>query len=157
MKIFKALPRLILTALLMLSLSCSSNKHDNSLDLAAEKRLESSGFSKSNTSEFVTYYFHPSARCETCLNIEAYSQNAVESWSLNNKIELAWKALNIDDPSNEHFRNEFDLQFSSLVIAEYRDGKIVRWKNLEEIWNLANDKSKFISYVNNELNLFINE
>jgi len=139
----------------MLSISCSSNKHDNSLDLASEKRLESSGFSESNKSEFVTYYFHPSARCETCLNIEAYSKNAVESWSLNNKRELIWRALNIDDPSNEHFRNEFDLQFSSLVIAEYKDGKIERWKNLEEIWNLANDKNKFISYVNNELNLFI--
>lgn len=125
--------------------------------MAAEKRLESSGISKSNKSEFVTYYFHPSARCETCLNIEAYSQNAVKSWSVNNKREVVWKALNIDDPTNEHFRNDFNLQFSSLVLAEFQDGKIVKWKNLEEIWNLANDKSKFISYVNIELNLFIKQ
>lgn len=157
MNSFNTLPGLILTALLMLSLSCSSNKHDNSLNFASEKKLESSGFSESNKSEFVTYYFHPSARCETCLNIEAYSKNAVETWSLNNKRELIWRALNIDDPSNEHFRNDFNLQFSSLVIAEYKDGKILKWKNLEEIWNLANDKSKFISYVDNELNLFIKE
>ena len=157
MNLFNTLSGLILTALLMLSISCSSNKRDNSIDLAAGKKLESSGFSESNESEFVTYYFHPSARCETCLNIEAYSKNAVESWSESNRRELTWRALNIDDPSNEHFRNEFDLQFSSLVIAEYRDGKIERWKNLEEIWNLANEKNKFISYVNNELNLFIKQ
>ena len=157
MKIFKTLPGLILTALLLLSMSCSSEKHNNSLNTASEKRLESSGFSESNESEFVTYYFHPSARCETCLNIEAYSKNAVETWSTDNKRELAWKALNIDDPYNEHFRNDFNLQFSSLVIAEYKEGKIAKWKNLEEIWNLADDKSKFISYVNNELNLFSKE
>ena len=157
MNSFNTLPGLILTALLMLSLSCSSNKHDNSLNFASEKKLESSGFSESNKSEFVTYYFHPSARCETCLNIEAYSKNAVETWSTDNKRELAWKALNIDDPYNEHFRNDFNLQFSSLVIAEYKEGKIAKWKNLEEIWNLADDKSKFISYVNNELNLFSKE
>ncbi|MBK6878838.1 MAG: hypothetical protein IPG99_20985 [Ignavibacteria bacterium] len=157
MNLFNTLSGLILTALLMLSLSCSSKKHDSSLDKAAGKSLESAGFTDGVRSEIVVYYFHPSARCETCLNIEAYSKNAVESWSESNRRELTWKALNIDDPSNEHFRNEFDLQFSSLVIAEYRDGKIERWKNLEEIWNLANDKSKFSSYVNNELNLFIKQ
>lgn len=157
MNSLNTLPGLIVTALLMLSISCSSEKHDSSLNKTADKSFESAGFTDGVRSEIVVYYFHPSARCETCLNIEAYSKNAVETWSTDNKRELTWKALNVDDPSNEHFRNDFNLQFSSLVIAEYKEGKIAKWKNLEEIWNLADDKSKFISYVNNELNLFIKE
>jgi hypothetical protein len=144
----------MLTALLILSAGCSSEKHDSASNDTDIKGLKSAGLTEEEQGNLVAYYFHPTARCETCLNIEAYSKQAVDSWAESKGKKVAWNALNIDDTSNEHFRNNFNLQFSSLIIAEYRDDKVVKWKNLVEIWNLANDKKAFIGYVASELEHF---
>lgn len=101
------------------------------------------------------YYFHPTARCETCINIEAYSKEAVNSWKMNYAGKVEWKALNIDEKENEQYMNKYSLQFSSLIISEQEEGKELKWKNLEDIWKLAGNKFEFISYLHNELNLFI--
>jgi len=100
------------------------------------------------------YYFHPTARCVTCLNIEAYSLEAIQQWEEKNKKEVAWKELNIEDSVNEHYVEEYSLEFSSLVIVKYVGGKKDEWKNLEDTWKLVNDKSSFIKYVMHELNQF---
>ncbi len=105
----------------------------------------------------VVYYFHPMARCETCLNIEAYSKEAVNSWKKKYDGKVEWKALNIDEKENEHYVNQYSLQFSSVVLSEQSGGKELKWKNLADIWKLANNKNEFISYLKDELEHFTNE
>lgn len=110
----------------------------------------------SKPSMIVVYYFHPTARCETCLNIEKYSKEAVNSWINKYDGKVIWKALNIDEKENEQYVDRYSLQFSSLILSEQAEGKELRWKNLEDIWKLAGNKSEFISYMNNQLNQFTN-
>ena len=43
----------------------------------------------------------------------------------------------------------------SVVLAEYRDDKIVRWKNLDKVWQLVRDKDAFTSYVQSETREFL--
>ena len=105
--------------------------------------------------KILAYYFHPTARCVTCRNIEAYSYEAIQQWEENNKINIVWKELNIEDSVNEHYVDEYSLQFSSLVIIKFVGGKKEKWKNLEDTWKLVNDKNSFIKYVKHELNQFV--
>ena len=71
------------------------------------------------------------------------------------KIVPILQELNIEDSVNEHYVSEYNLEFSSLVIARYSEGRKDKWKNLEETWKLVNDKDSFKKYVKFELNQFI--
>jgi len=119
-----------------------------------KKRYDSLKALKEEEVKIMAYYFHPTARCVTCRNIEAYSYEAIQEWEKKNKKKVAWKELNIEDSVNEHYTDEFNLQFSSLIIVKYVGGKKDKWKNLEDTWKLVNDKSSFIKYVIYELNQF---
>lgn len=110
---------------------------------------------KKDTQRILAYYFHPTARCVTCRNIEAYSIEAINEWEESSGIKVAWKELNIEDSIYEHYVNEYNLEFSSLVIARFTEGRTDKWKNLEDTWKLVNDKESFKKYVKFELNQFI--
>lgn len=97
----------------------------------------------------VVYYFHGNARCATCKTIEAYADEAVHS-AFAGELEdgaLQWRVVNIDEPENRHFIQDFQLVTRSVVLAEYRDGEIVRFENLDKVWQLVRDKGRFLAYV----------
>lgn len=131
---------------------------EDSLKAAKElkkQKADSLKAAKENEVKLVAYYFHPTARCVTCRNIEAYAIEAIEKWKEENETPIVWKDLNIEDSVNGHYVNEYGLQFSSLVVAKFTGGKKTNWKNLEDTWKLVNDKNAFIKYVDSELDNFI--
>lgn len=119
-----------------------------------KRTIDSIRSAKENEVKLAAYYFHPTARCVTCRNIEAYSIEAIKEWEEQNRKQISWQDINIEDSVNEHYVNEYNLEFSSLVIVKYTGGKKDDWKNLEETWKLVNDKTTFIKYVKFELNKF---
>lgn len=56
---------------------------------------------------------------------------------------------------NEHFVNDYQLYTKSLILSLVKDGKEVKSKNLDKIWQLARNKQKFIDYVTGEINGFM--
>jgi hypothetical protein len=107
--------------------------------------------------KFVAFYFHGDFRCPTCLAIEALSKEAIEA-AFPEKLELGdleWRAVNTDEAWNAHYVTKFNLQFSSLILAETAKGEVVRWENLEEVWELVHDKEAFLGYVQSEAGTFM--
>ena len=105
------------------------------------------------------YYFHGSFRCYTCTNMEKFSREAIET---NFKDALAlgkieFKAVNVEDRGNEHFVNDYKLYTKSLILSMVKDGKEVKSKNLDKIWELARNKQKFVDYVTGEVNGFMKD
>ena len=97
----------------------------------------------------VVYYFHGNARCATCKTIEAYADEAVHA-AFAGELEdgaLKWRVVNIDEPENRHFIQDFQLMTRSVVLAEYRGGEVVRFENLDQVWRLVRDKERFLAYV----------
>jgi hypothetical protein len=137
----------------------TNKPNSDSLKAIKEKKRKNDSLKalKETEVKIRAYYFHPTARCVTCRNIEAYSLEAVQQWEDKNNKKVAWAELNIEDSLNEHFVKEYNLEFSSLVIVKYIGTKKDKWKNLEETWKLVNDKSTFIKYVMNELDQFNKE
>jgi len=107
----------------------------------------------------IAYYFHGTFRCITCTTMEKYSREAIEN---NFKDALAsgkleFKALNVEERNNEHFVNEYQLYTKSLILSLVRDGKEVKSKNLDKIWEYARNKQKFIDYVTEEVKNLLKE
>jgi hypothetical protein len=101
--------------------------------------------------KYTAYYFHPTARCESCLNLEAYIKELIESKYTSKGF--VYKSFNIEEKENEHYRKDFNLQFSSVIIENSENKK---WKNLDSIWSFTNNKIKFFEYTEKEINQFIN-
>ncbi len=99
--------------------------------------------------KLIAYYFHGEFRCHTCLTMEAYAHAAVEE-NFPDAIKdgrIEWRSVNVDEPKNEHFTKDFGLTSSALVLVDLRDGKQAASRDLEQIWDLVGNETKFKSYV----------
>lgn len=99
--------------------------------------------------EVVLYYFHTNRRCNTCLSIESFAQEAVES-KFKEALRagtLHWTVLNTDESENAHFIKDFGLVSSSLVLVAVDGGEVLRYEILQDAWTLVRDKPRFIEYV----------
>ncbi len=98
-------------------------------------------------------YFHTTFRCPTCQKIEelsflAVSQNFEEELKSG---KMVWRVINVDEPENKHYNDDYQLYTKSLIISEVKDGKELRWKNLEKVWQYVRDDEKFDAYVKDEI------
>ncbi len=107
----------------------------------------------------IAYYFHGTARCYTCKKIEAYSEEAIKSGFPTELKDgkLEWLVVNVEEKPNQHFIQDYQLYTKSLVLAQYRNGSQVKWKNLDKIWENVRDKDVFVKYVRDEVALFIKD
>ncbi|MDD5246687.1 MAG: nitrophenyl compound nitroreductase subunit ArsF family protein [Candidatus Omnitrophica bacterium] len=113
----------------------------------------------SSSAKVIAYYFHGSFRCPTCMNMEKYTKEAIDS---NFKDALAsgnleFKVVNVEERGNEHFVNDYKLYTKTLILSMIKDGKEVKSKNLDKIWDLSRNKQKFIEYVTGEVNAFMKD
>lgn len=109
------------------------------------------------TTHFTVYYLHRTLRCATCLSIEKQSQAAIEQ-AYDGDLSagtLEWRAVNIEEPGNGHFEQDFELQTQSLVLVETTGERVTRWKLLPKVWELVEDPDGFQQYVVREVALFI--
>lgn len=97
----------------------------------------------------IVYYFHGNMRCATCMTLEAYSKEAVETYfpAELNSGRIEFQVINYDESTNEHFLTDYDLSFQSLVLVQIKDGEEVGHENLEKIWDLVGDKTLYFEYV----------
>ena len=105
------------------------------------------------------YYFYTTKRCPTCRKFEAYTTELVKA-DFAEQLKsgtLEFHPLNVDETPNGHFIDDYQLTTKSVVIADYRDGEQIRWKNLSRIWSLVGEKQAFMSYVRDEIKDYLGE
>lgn len=102
------------------------------------------------------YYFHTTYRCRTCNKIEALTKEAVEE-NFAEELDsgtIAFSAVDIESPGNEHFVQDYKLVTKSVIISEVEDGRQTRWKNLDKVWGLVRNPEEFRKYVVAEIEVF---
>ncbi|MDY6863855.1 MAG: nitrophenyl compound nitroreductase subunit ArsF family protein [Thermodesulfobacteriota bacterium] len=112
---------------------------------------------KKASEKIVAFYFHGNYRCSNCRKIEQFSREGIEKF-FSEELEtekLIFHIINIDLPENKHFISDYQLYTRSLIIAEFKDGKQVRWKNLNKVWNYLNNRDKFYEYVKSEMEKYL--
>lgn len=113
-------------------------------------KTEDASTKKNPGDKYIAYYFHPTARCESCINLENYVKEIVETKYA--REGFRFKEINIDKTENEHFKKDFDLKFSSVIIRNLNNNK---WKNLDSVWSYTENKEKFMKYADRVISDFI--
>ncbi len=105
----------------------------------------------------VAYYFHTTMRCVTCKMIEDLSRVALIS-GFPDEIKngrLEFKAVNIEEPANQHYLEDYQLITRSLVLVRFAGEKQEKWKTLARVWELVDKKEEFEKYVKEETKNFL--
>jgi hypothetical protein len=105
----------------------------------------------------IARYCHGHARCSNCIKIEQYSREAIEA-GLRKDIDsgrLRFEVVNVDEPANRHYIQDYGLYTKSLVLISEAGGKELRHKVLNDVWNLLSDKDAFMAYVRAETEGFL--
>jgi hypothetical protein len=108
---------------------------------------------------YEVFYFMTSQRCENCINFEKYTTEVLNT-SFSEPMreqKLAWTIINLDEPQNRHFIQDYQLFTKSIVLVRYQNGMQAGWKNLDQIWNLVGDKASFQTYIAAEMKAFMGE
>ena len=105
----------------------------------------------------IMYYFHRTLRCQTCLTIEAYIDEAIRTHFADALADgrLRWLPTNIEEPKNVHFEEDFSLEFNSAILVHSDGEDGVTWLNLENIWDLVERKDEFMAYIRDQIRLFL--
>ena len=105
------------------------------------------------------YYFWEAPRCETCLKLEGYAEEALRNgFSEELKSGLVrWRPVNVGEPAGEHFVKDYELFTKALILSDVRHGKEAKWRNLDKIWDLVDDKGAYIKYVQGEVAMALKE
>jgi len=107
----------------------------------------------------IAYYFHGTARCPTCRAIEQYAYEALVT-GFPRELQfgvLEWHAINVEEPQNQHFIDDYELIMRSVILADMAGENQTKWKNLDRIWDLVGDKGAFVSYVQEETEAYLEE
>lgn len=150
--------KLVITILLLVFVAASlvavfmkgsgESKVEKADELAAE----------AGDSKIIVYYFHGNARCKTCLTIEMYALEAIETGFPEalkaNRIDIL--PVNLEVAENEHFIDDFQLAARTVVLERIVDGKRKDYVNLTRVWELVGDKKAYVAYVQDEMAKFMN-
>ncbi len=109
------------------------------------------------THTLVVYYFLGNKRCPTCHKLEDYAREAVETYFPEElgSGRIQWKPVNVDIAENEHFVEDYQLVTKAIILSAMTTGKETTWKNLDQIWNLVADKSRYMEYIHKNIRKFL--
>lgn len=101
----------------------------------------------------VVYYFHSNTRCPTCQAIESQAHETVQKHfaSQLSSGDIAWKIVNYEQPAAQSLAKKFEIQMPVVVLARMKNGQTDKWKRLDEVWGLVDDKPAFAKYVREEI------
>jgi hypothetical protein len=111
----------------------------------------------STADKLVVYYFHTNTRCWTCNQFEKLTKEVLEEEfaEQTDKGLLEYRVVNVEQPANEHFVDDYKLVTKSLVLSLRKGDEQLEWKNLDKIWHLVRDTDKYKSYVTEGIQAYL--
>ncbi|MFB0532102.1 MAG: nitrophenyl compound nitroreductase subunit ArsF family protein [Desulfatiglandales bacterium] len=133
------------------SLKINADKHNS------EKKVKDNQTPDKKDHKVIVFYFHGNVRCFTCKRIEQLTKEAVKEEfgeeMKNGAVEM--KAINVEEPKNNHFIRDYRLYTRSVIVSDLKHGKQERWKNLLRVWELARNDEAFKRYVQKEVKVYL--
>jgi len=105
----------------------------------------------------VAYYFHTTERCSSCLTIEKWTAEAIQTTFAAQLADgtLTWRIVDVEDAANAHFIQDYQLVSKSVVLVRYGNGKPGKWENLQMVWQLLGDQTAFQDYIKSSTRSFL--
>ena len=102
----------------------------------------------------IVYCFHGKVLCPKCKKIESQTREVLDkSFSAPLKEgRLVWQVLNYEDPQNAHFKDDYQIVASCIVLVDARSGRAATAENLQQrVWQLVDDKEAFANFMRGEI------
>ena len=116
---------------------------------AVQAALPKPAAPKAPEHRIVAMYFHGNVRCVTCRKVEAYAREALEA-GFPSEIAaglVEFRAVNVEDPVNRHFIQDFQLVTRSVVVTDEAGGAVQRFVKLDDVWGLVGNRTAYLAYV----------
>lgn len=101
----------------------------------------------------IVYYFHSNTRCPSCRAIESQTRSVLEN-EFGRELSagtIRWEIVNYESSAAAEMAKTFDIQVPVVVLVDVRDGKIARWKRLDEVWGLYDERERFADFMRREI------
>ena len=97
----------------------------------------------------IATYFHGTFRCQTCLHIESLARYDVTDVMASDieSGQLIWRSLNFEKEENARYQEQFKLEGSTLIITLEDGGEVLKWVQLDRVWDLYDNSDAFDKYV----------
>lgn len=121
--------------------------------------MATSLFALAQTAYVEVLYFHATIRCQGCLTIEDFTQKSI-NMSFADQLKsgkLKFKSLDFLEDANAHYMDDYKFDSQALILSKKVNGKEVKFKNLDKIWDYSSDFNKFKKYLDTEIKKFLNE
>jgi hypothetical protein len=93
--------------------------------------------------------FHGAKRCRTCIGIGDQARKTLDQeFAAEEKAgKVHWQHINYDEPANAHYVKDYQLVSSTVVVTLWKDGREVKWRRLDGVWDHVGDEPVFRAYV----------
>lgn len=117
--------------------------------IPAAQAAPASAAAVQQTDRVVVYYFHGDRRCRTCLGIQATIEQAIKERFVAEAAsgKLVYKEVNIDQEANKPFVQQFQLSFSTMVVATMKGDKTLQWEDCKKVWDYGHEPLQLMDYT----------
>jgi len=114
-------------------------------------------YSKDKKVKIDVMYFHTTVRCEGCLKIEEHTFNSIKDVFEKELKDstITVKSIDFWEEGNEHFEKAYKFDTQTLILSKKVNGKEVKWKNLDKIFEYAGNYLHFQKYLKKEIDIFL--
>jgi len=107
--------------------------------------------------QIIVYYFHRKFRCPSCLIVESTLHETLDNYFSEDftKGNLAVCVVNIDEAQNKHYIEDFQILFNSVIVVDRRGGAAHRYKNIEKVWDIYDDRDATTQLFRDEIGPFL--
>jgi len=105
----------------------------------------------------VAYYFHGDRRCRTCLGIQATIEQTLNERFAAETADgsLVYREVNTDQEAGKPFIQQFQLSFSTLIVALEKDGKTLQWENCDKVWEYGHEAPRLMDYTAERIKTYL--
>ena len=107
--------------------------------------------------QVVVYQFHRRFRCPSCHELEALIRNTLKTRYPEDlkSGKLAFRVVDLDAEGSEHFPKDYDFFYNTVIVVDVKNGKDVRFKNLEKLWEIYEDKEAASGFLIAEIDEYL--
>lgn len=99
--------------------------------------------------QVVMTYFRNNIRCPACKWIEALTTETAQK-DLASELasgKLVFRVVDVDEPANNHYIEDYQLTTKSVILSFRADGKEQRWEDMDKIWHMLGEPDAFRAYL----------
>ena len=145
----------ILTAVLLgftlISIGFALGKHSVKSD------KQTSALPKARGRQVAVYYLHSTFRCETCNTIEKMTGQVLNDSYRNELAEGKVLWIVEDFQEKEALAKKFEVVASCVVVAEMKNGVVLDYRRLDDVWSQMKDQKAFTRYIENTIDQYLKQ